>query len=580
MIIVMDTFAKEATLIQTVILGTASMSVTFLFAPIIVALSRRKSTRLLSILGGLVAALGCLFTSFASQFHQLYFSYAIILGTGFSLTRSTSSIMVGQYFKKKRELMEIFVISGTGIGMATVPLLVTQAVSSLGWRLGLQAITGMTSLTFILGIFYRPASLYHPQRRAILHLKGLQKRSKAKDKNIQKEKPPFFDFSVLKSRTVQILISGSALSAFGIHAPILLLMHQGKEEGLEPNSLLRLQTYLGLASAIGSTAFGFIVVKNSMQCLIARQYLTQASVFMLAGSILAFVSLKEYSGYVLFTWVYGFFYGGYLYSLKTFTFEKVRARNFSRAWGFIQCSQAVPMLVGVPLTSYFNHENGDRAGFYFAIVCIFVGGMLLFFIDVHKRNVKRQKSNTMSSNYEPTENERMDRRAYFNRRVTLQELANARILAKHKISNDLLHRQELTCISEEVMMENIFDDYIDDCITSCNKEEKYLMLSEFENNLINTQESSSVSQEFRKLAKERKISIVTTPSLEQCPNCLGVVPIDGSIECGFEREPDPADIPLKTHVSRSSAKRLTASKKKTKSNSIQNDIIDEVTSSL
>ncbi|GFR28629.1 monocarboxylate transporter 12, partial [Trichonephila clavata] len=69
------------------------------------------------------------------------------------------------------------------------------------------------------GIFYRPASLYHPQRRAILHLKGLQKRSKAKDKNVQKDKPPFFDLTVLRSRTVQILIGGSALSAFGVQAP-------------------------------------------------------------------------------------------------------------------------------------------------------------------------------------------------------------------------------------------------------------------------------------------------------------------------------------------------------------------------
>lgn len=39
-----------------------------------------------------------------------------------------------------------------------------------------------------------------------------------------------------------------------------------------------------------------------------------------------------------------------MYSLKTFTFEKVRARNFSRAWGYIQCSHAIPMVIGVPLT--------------------------------------------------------------------------------------------------------------------------------------------------------------------------------------------------------------------------------------
>ncbi len=31
-------------------------------------------------MGGLVTALGCLFTSFASQFHQLFLSYGIMMG--------------------------------------------------------------------------------------------------------------------------------------------------------------------------------------------------------------------------------------------------------------------------------------------------------------------------------------------------------------------------------------------------------------------------------------------------------------------------------------------------------------------
>lgn len=78
---------------------------------------------------------------------------------------------------------------------------------------------------FVLGIFYRPASLYHPQRRAILHLKSMQKRSKAKDKSAQAaDRPPFLDYAVLRSRTVQILVSGTALAAFGVTTPMVLLV--------------------------------------------------------------------------------------------------------------------------------------------------------------------------------------------------------------------------------------------------------------------------------------------------------------------------------------------------------------------
>jgi hypothetical protein len=48
--------------------------------------------------------------------------------------------------------------------------------SQMGWRLGLQAATGLLLSAFFLGTFYRSASLYHPQRRAILHLKTQRKK--------------------------------------------------------------------------------------------------------------------------------------------------------------------------------------------------------------------------------------------------------------------------------------------------------------------------------------------------------------------------------------------------------------------
>lgn len=135
--------------------------------------------------------------------------------------------MVAQYFKKKREFVEIFVVSGSGCGMICMSIFYKNSIDSLGWRyknlnfkifmkdytliyrLGLQTITGTVFSTFILGLFYRSASLYHPQRRAILHLKN--QRRKVKDKNKQSNGPPFFDFKTLKSKTVRILLLSSAV---------------------------------------------------------------------------------------------------------------------------------------------------------------------------------------------------------------------------------------------------------------------------------------------------------------------------------------------------------------------------------
>ena len=105
--------------------------------------------------------------------------------------------------------------------------------STVGWRLGLQAVTGVLFITFLLGTFYRSASLYHPQRRAILHLKTQKRKIKNKDKEknkLQDDTPPFFDFNTLKSRTVQIILMSVSLTHFGIYTPLFLIVSFAKTQ--------------------------------------------------------------------------------------------------------------------------------------------------------------------------------------------------------------------------------------------------------------------------------------------------------------------------------------------------------------
>jgi predicted MFS family arabinose efflux permease len=93
-----------------------------------------------------------------------------------------------------------------------------------------------------------------------------------------------------------------------------------------------------------------MVLIQSKECSISRQYLCQASLLITGISTLAFTAVEGYSGYVIFIWVYGLFYGGFNYCLKMYVYEKVRARNFARAWGFVQFSMAIPNFIGIPLS--------------------------------------------------------------------------------------------------------------------------------------------------------------------------------------------------------------------------------------
>ena len=63
----------------------------------------------------------------------------------------------------------------------------------------------------------------------------------------------------------------------GFFIPFLFQVPMCLEEGLSSEVSIQLQTFLGVATALGSFLFGLIVLSRSQQCLISKQYLLQAS---------------------------------------------------------------------------------------------------------------------------------------------------------------------------------------------------------------------------------------------------------------------------------------------------------------
>jgi hypothetical protein len=57
-----------------------------------------------------------------------------VVGVGVGMTRDCSTLMVAQYFKRKREFVEIFVVSGSGLGLAIMSNFIKGAIDAIGWR--------------------------------------------------------------------------------------------------------------------------------------------------------------------------------------------------------------------------------------------------------------------------------------------------------------------------------------------------------------------------------------------------------------------------------------------------------------
>lgn len=96
------------------------------------------------------------------------------------------------------------------------------------------------------------------------------------------------------------------------------------------------------------------------------------SFLFLGISLLALSAVQGYHGYVLFVWMYGICLGGFTYSLKMFTLERIKARHFTKAWSFIQGAKSIPVIVGIPITGYINLIY-PKAGYYFSFVTTIIG---------------------------------------------------------------------------------------------------------------------------------------------------------------------------------------------------------------
>lgn len=345
---------------------------------------RKRSPRLIALLGGLLLPLACLFTSFATQLHQTLLSYGVVLGVGCGLVREAAGLVLGAYFRRRRQFVELVAHAGGGVGIALFSVAYKEAVGKLGWRLGLQAVTGVLVLAFFLSAVYRSASLYHPQRRAILHLKNQRRKVRPVKEKKGLKRPPLIDLSPLQSRPAKVLLLAAGLAAFGLYTPVFFLALQGFQEGLEESALVLLQTFLGFAAVLGCAGFGLVLVRPSAQCLVSKQYLCQTAMLGIGISMLALSSVEGYHGYVLFAWMYGLCLGGFLYSIKMLTMERVRGRHFTKVWGFVQGAEAIPVMVGVPVTGYINQQL-PRAGFYFSTAATLAGALLLFFVGYSKR---------------------------------------------------------------------------------------------------------------------------------------------------------------------------------------------------
>ncbi|KAJ8957426.1 hypothetical protein NQ318_004906 [Aromia moschata] len=119
---------------ETSWIGSLFMAVPLLTGPIMSSLVDRYGCRSMTIVGGIISALGFVLSSKVTSIGVMYFTFGIITGLGLGLCYVTAVVSIAFWFDKKRTLAVGLSAAGTGIGTFVFSPLTTLLLYEYGWR--------------------------------------------------------------------------------------------------------------------------------------------------------------------------------------------------------------------------------------------------------------------------------------------------------------------------------------------------------------------------------------------------------------------------------------------------------------
>ncbi|CAH1388942.1 unnamed protein product [Nezara viridula] len=135
-----DYFSASKT--ATAWIGSLFLSVPLLAGPFSSALVDRFGCRWMTIIGGLMGALGFALSAFLESLPLIYVTFGLISGLGLGLIYVTAVVSIAYWFDKKRTLATSLGAAGTGIGTFIYAPFTDYLLTEYGWRGALLLLAG------------------------------------------------------------------------------------------------------------------------------------------------------------------------------------------------------------------------------------------------------------------------------------------------------------------------------------------------------------------------------------------------------------------------------------------------------
>ncbi|XP_023346554.1 uncharacterized protein LOC111715463 [Eurytemora carolleeae] len=359
-----------------------------------------------------------------------------------------------------------------------------------GWRLGLQMMCLILIPGIFICLFYRPASLYHPQRRAMQHIKFHQKRILLSRFNPADIGIFRLNYNYLCNRDVLLLLLSSALLSSGLWTPFFMIPQITISDKHIAGHITDLYLAFGISIFLGSLFSGILFSVRSSNCNIGIKNQVQSCSVLMGICICVYSCTTGYKGHMMFVVIYGLLTGSVLLSTKLFVYTQTRRTEFHTVWGLVQLSMGLPLLVSVLLSSMFSD-----GGYSFIVSGILV---ILSAVPIQWCHLTRLRLHTekgMKERNEIFSNSKYIIKDYAAQNFSVKPVEDNNLKAEGKKENkkeiDENEKEDVSGLKEgkneavemdEKILGNLEQFLYEDFITSCNKVENQVLQEELEQN--------------------------------------------------------------------------------------------------
>lgn len=365
--------------------------------PLCSILVGRFGCRVTMIVGGVLACLGMVGSSFCRSLWGLYLTAGFITGLGMCFSFQSGITVLGLYFSRRRALANALASVGVSLGITLWPLLSRKLLVDLGWRGTFLIFGGVMLHCCVCGAILRPvAPIRTPQPPEGPPLPSKTPRSgclAACNRAFRRH----LAFDILRTNAgYRVYTLGVVWMILGFPLPQVFLVPYALLHGVDEHKAALLISIVGFSNIFLRPLAGILASRRELAH--HRKYLFTLAVLFNGLTNLVCAVSADFRVLVVFCLVYSVSMSGIGALLFQVLMDLVPMDRFSSALGLFTILESISILLSPPLAGFFLDITDNNYSYVFCMSSFFLISGALFmgggFCALQKKERQGQRAET------------------------------------------------------------------------------------------------------------------------------------------------------------------------------------------